>query len=200
MQDWYVVIITSINSLTNSVSRFFRITIQGIRIAQAEMAEIRRHHLEIYEYPQTVTLLSREIIKGGNMSILYNLLHKISLLVFSCFYLVVWFYSAILHETQRNPNALPPKHYYLYVAIIILLFTLFFLIDFVIIKKVYICFSVLRIVWLSILLIVAILILGMYGSLVGEFVFSKLVISMQIIYIIECIILLCTSIFISKKE
>lgn len=65
------------------------------------------------------------------MSILYNLLHKISLLVFSCFYLVVWFYSAILHETQRNPNALPPKHYYLYVAIIILLFTLFFLIDFV---------------------------------------------------------------------
>lgn len=78
------------------------------------------------------------------MSILYNLLHKISLLVFSCFYLVVWFYSAILHETQRNPNALPPKHYYLYVAIIILLFTLFFLIDFVIIKKVYICFSVLR--------------------------------------------------------
>ena len=94
------------------------------------------------------------------MSILYNLLHKISLLVFSCFYLVVWFYSAILHETQRNPNALPPKHYYLYVAIIILLFTLFFLIDFVIIKKVYICFSVLRIVWLSILLIVAILILG----------------------------------------
>lgn len=39
MQDWYVVIITSINSLTNSVSRFFRITIQGIRIAQAEMAE-----------------------------------------------------------------------------------------------------------------------------------------------------------------
>lgn len=134
------------------------------------------------------------------MSILYNLLHKISLLVFSCFYLVVWFYSAILHETQRNPNALPPKHYYLYVAIIILLFTLFFLIDFVIIKKVYICFSVLRIVWLSILLIMAILILGMYGSLVGEFVFSKLVISMQIIYIIECIILLCTSIFISKKE
>ena len=90
--------------------------------------------------------------------------------------------------------------YNLYVAIIILLFTLFFLIDFVIIKKVYICFSVLRIVWLSILLIVAILILGMYGSLVGEFVFSKLVISMQIIYIIECIILLCTSIFISKKE
>lgn len=134
------------------------------------------------------------------MSILYNLLHKILLLVFSCFYLVVWFYSAILHETQRNPNALSPKHYYLYVVIIILLFTLFFLIDFVIIRKFYIGFSVLRILWLSILLIVAILILGMYSSLVGEFAFSKLVMSMQITYVIECVILLCTSLFTSAKE
>ena len=68
---------------------------------------------------------------------LWNWCDKIVIAIFGVFGGAIWFYSGILQEAQRNPNHLSAEKYWMHTIMIALLFTIFFLVDYVIAKCFY---------------------------------------------------------------
>ena len=128
--------------------------------------------------------------KAYEKQLFWNWCDKVVIAIFGVFSCAIWFYSGILQEAQRNYESVSATKYRMYTIIIVLIFTMFFLADFVIAK--YFCksLSTVRTILLIVVFVFSIFSFLEFDALADEMIFGKIVIGLHIVYLIESGILL----------